>query len=92
MYLVLIIFFFPETRYAKPGFFSTYRVSTSNFFVHRNMTIEAVSVLFDTGRKGDALAASRQFGNGAGEKEMELADHDHVDDAEKKPNERVASA
>lgn len=51
------------------------------------MTIEAVSVLFDTGRKGDALAASRQFGGGATEKEMELADH--VDDADKKPDGQV---
>jgi hypothetical protein len=51
------------------------------------MTTEAVSVLFDTGRKGDALAASRQFGGGAAEKELELADH--IDDADKKPDEKV---
>lgn len=30
-------------------------------FVFRNMTIEEVSVLFDTGRKGDAAAAAQQF-------------------------------
>lgn len=48
------------------------------------MTIEAVSVLFDTGRKGDALAASRQFGRGAGEKEAAMAEEE--EDAEKQPN------
>ncbi|KAM0495210.1 hypothetical protein D7B24_001378 [Verticillium nonalfalfae] len=66
MYLVLIIFFFPETR---------------------NMTIEAVSILFDTGRKGDALAASRQFVHG---KEQPEEGHvDHIDDAGRQPNDRA---
>ncbi|KAG7107194.1 Lactose permease like protein [Verticillium longisporum] len=66
MYLVLIIFFFPETR---------------------NMTIEAVSILFDTGRKGDALAASRQIVHG---KEQPQEGHvDHIDDAGRQPDDKA---
>ena len=53
------------------------------------MTIEAVSVLFDTGRKGDALAASRQFGHGKGDKDDGMDEND--DDAVKQPNSKVVS-
>ncbi|KAM0227102.1 hypothetical protein ACHAPO_011833 [Fusarium lateritium] len=60
IYLVLILFFFPETR---------------------NMTIEEVSVLFDTGRKGDAAAATRKFHGKTKMDEM----HNDDDDVEKEP-------
>jgi hypothetical protein len=43
MYLVLIYFFFPETR---------------------RLTIEEVSVIFDTGRLGNASAAAQTFVHG----------------------------
>ncbi|VUC28437.1 unnamed protein product [Clonostachys rosea] len=61
-YLVLIIFFFPETR---------------------NMTIEAVSVLFDTGRKGDAEEASRKLNHDIMGKDEDAVVHVHVDDVRK---------
>ncbi|KAF5640163.1 hexose transporter [Fusarium sp. NRRL 25303] len=61
MYLVLILFFFPETR---------------------NMTIEEVSVLFDTGRKGDAAAATSKFHNNQSKMDDML---DDGDDADKEP-------
>lgn len=47
------------------------------------MTIEEVSVLFDTGRKGDAAAAARKFNNDKSEKEREMLGDD--DDVEKEP-------
>jgi hypothetical protein len=53
------------------------------------MTIEEVSVLFDTGRKGDASAAARKLGQGEGEKELELV-HE-IDDAEKGPETNTVS-
>ncbi|KAF5610118.1 hexose transporter [Fusarium subglutinans] len=58
MYLVLILFFFPETR---------------------NMTIEEVSVLFDTGRKGDAAAATSKFHNNQSKINDMLDDGDDAD-------------
>lgn len=45
------------------------------------MSIEEVSVLFDTGRKGDPDAAARQLHLGASEKERALAED--IDDPEK---------
>lgn len=45
------------------------------------MTIEEVSVLFDTGRKGDAQAAALIFSHG---KDMELTGDFDEDDAERK--------
>ena len=36
------------------------------------MTIEEVSVIFDTGRKGDAQAAAHHFDHGKQEKMLEL--------------------
>lgn len=63
-YLVLILFFFPETK---------------------GMTIEEVSVLFDTGRKGDAAAAAAKLeADGKMRKEEGLAG-DEFEDAEKTP-------
>lgn len=47
------------------------------------MIIEEVSVLFDTGRKGDAAAATRKFHNDKQEKEREILGHD--DDVGKGP-------
>ncbi|KAK4936141.1 hypothetical protein LTR10_022937 [Elasticomyces elasticus] len=67
MYLVLILFFFPETR---------------------RMTIEEVSVLFDTGRKGNAQAATDQFVHG---KELKETTGDEALDVEKAPQAKVVS-
>lgn len=53
------------------------------------MTIEEVSVLFDTGRKGDASAAARKLGHSEGEKEQELVNE--IDDAEKGPQTSTVS-
>lgn len=44
------------------------------------MTIEEVSVLFDTGRKGDAKAATRLFEHGG--KDIELDDDEDRKDGE----------
>lgn len=54
------------------------------------MTIEEVSVLFDTGRKGDAQAAARQFNTGKDGKEDALT-YDLDDHEEKQPHINVAS-
>lgn len=86
MYLVLIWFFFPETRYVP---------TSSNLSIHptltdgayRRMTIEEVSVIFDTGRKGDAQAVARHFDQRKGE--IELADD--IDDAEKQAHAKIVS-
>lgn len=48
----------------------------------RNMTIEEVSVLFDTGRKGDAAAATSKFHNNQSKMDDML---DDGDDADKEP-------
>lgn len=48
----------------------------------RNMTIEEVSVLFDTGRKGDAAAAASKFHNSQSKMDDML---DDGDDADKEP-------
>jgi hypothetical protein len=76
MYLVLILFFFPETRYALSKLDP---VKSTTDLSHRNMTIEEVSVLFDTGRKGDAAAATRKFHNSTKMDDM----LEEVDDPEK---------
>lgn len=47
---------------------------------HRNMTIEEVSVLFDTGRKGDAQAAARSLGQTG--KKFEDEGHGHAESFE----------
>lgn len=52
------------------------------------MTIEEVSVLFDTGRKGDAQAAARKLGQGD-IKEQALADN--IEDADKAPQTKTIS-
>ena len=81
MYLVLILFFFPETRYVLADLsFSLDRINHRS----RNMTIEEVSVLFDTGRKGDAAAATRQFHNNDRKLDDMLENDD--DDDNKAPN------
>lgn len=54
------------------------------------MTIEEVSVIFDTGRKGDAQAAALHFDHGKERKELELIT-DAVDDAEKNPKAKTVS-
>jgi len=77
MYLVLILFFFPETRYV-----SIYRCAWTSADNCRNMTIEEVSVLFDTGRKGDAAAATSKFHNNQSKMDDML---DEGDDADKEP-------
>jgi hypothetical protein len=57
VYFVLIWFFFPETKYDP---FNDYiALSTNNDC--RRMSIEEVSILFDTGRKGDPTAAALQL-------------------------------
>jgi hypothetical protein len=76
MYLVLILFFFPETRYVLP---ELDQVKSTTDVSRRNMTIEEVSVLFDTGRKGDAAAATRKFQNSTKLDDM----LEEVDDPEK---------
>lgn len=57
------------------------------------MTIEEVSVLFDTGRKGDAKAAGRMFAHGKIETNDD-ADKDiapeQIDDVEKQRQPQVA--
>ena len=86
MYLVLILFFFPETKYVYiPS--RAYHRKADPFC--RNMTIEEVSVLFDTGRKGDAQAAARQLDNGRRTKEEGMVED--IDDAEKQPATKVVS-
>jgi hypothetical protein len=62
-YFVLIWFFFPETKY---GPLRVLLLSTKNDY--RRMSIEEVSVLFDTGRKGDPTAAALQFKHDKSEK------------------------
>jgi hypothetical protein len=53
------------------------------------MTIEEVSVLFDTGRKGDAAAAARHLENDKlGERTLSTAD---IEDLEKQPKTKVVS-
>lgn len=47
------------------------------------MTIEAVSVLFDTGRKGDAEEASRKLNHDIMGKDDDAVVHVHVDDVRK---------
>ena len=80
-YLVLILFFFPETRYDyHPFYFSNRRVIILTSTPHRNMTIEEVSVLFDTGRKGDAQAAALTFSHG---KDIELTEAVNDEEAER---------
>lgn len=53
------------------------------------MTIEEVSVLFDTGRKGDAQAAANKFDHGKGKEEGLI---DDIDDNEKQLHTKVAHA
>lgn len=57
------------------------------------MTIEEVSVIFDTGRKGDAQAATHHFDHGKGDKMLELtcSNADDGADTEKQPHAKVAS-
>lgn len=63
-------------------------ISKTNLAFLRNMTIEEVSVLFDTGRKGDAQAAARKLGHGDA-KEQAMADN--IEDADKAPQSRVTA-
>ena len=62
MYLVLVIFFFPETRSVT---FSNNWLQIGFLIksVSRRLTIEEVSVIFDTGRLGDSAAATAQLRN-----------------------------
>lgn len=80
-YLVLIIFFFPETRWVS--IFDVCEWKTKLILMFRNMTIEAVSVLFDTGRKGDAEEASRKLNHDIMGKDEDAVVHVHVDDVRK---------
>jgi hypothetical protein len=54
------------------------------------MTIEEVSVLFDTGRKGDAAAAARHLENDKLDNDRSLSTAE-VDDLEKYPKAKVVS-
>lgn len=56
--------------------------------VNRNMTIEEVSVLFDTGRKGNAQAAALAFSHG---KDVELTESFNIDEAERRKKQNVVS-
>jgi hypothetical protein len=58
----------------------------TNFYFQRNMTIEEVSVLFDTGRKGDAQAAALTLHQG---KDYELTGNVDNNDAERQVKETV---
>lgn len=86
MYLVLIWFFFPETRYVILSF-STVARQFLMYRTTRRMTIEEVSVLFDTGRKGDAQAVALHFDKGKGEIEL----NESIGDAEKQAHAKVVS-
>lgn len=82
-YLVLILFFFPETRY---GYTDIVTVVSLSIILNtsRNMTIEEVSVLFDTGREGDAQAAALTLSHGARGKDIEMTAYlDYEDGAER---------
>ena len=60
----------------------------------RNMTIEEVSVLFDTGRKGDAEAAARHFEHGkvvATEDEEKDIAAEQIDNVSKEAHPKVSS-
>lgn len=85
MYLVLIIFFFPETRYVLL-LSRDMRHKTNRGY--RGMTIEQIGVLFDTGRKGDADAAAAALDTGVAGKEAAM--REDVDQAEKQPHTNVA--
>lgn len=52
------------------------------------MTIEEVSVLFDTGRKGNAQAAALAFSHG---KDVELNEPCNLDEAERQKKQNVVS-
>lgn len=52
------------------------------------MTIEAVSVLFDTGRKGDAQAAALAFRHG---KDIEMTEPCDTDETEREKKQNVVS-
>ena len=86
-YLVLIWFFFPETRYVLSRI--PFPCAMLIYF-GRSMTIEEVSVLFDTGRKGDAEAAARSFEHSKGIQERTSSTPD-LGDAEKQAQAKVVS-
>lgn len=52
------------------------------------MTIEEVSVLFDTGRKGNAQAAALTFSHG---KDIELSELGNIEEAERQKKQNVIS-
>jgi len=54
------------------------------------MTIEEVSVIFDTGRKGDAEAAALHFAHGKEGKELTPIETE-VDDSERNPKAKNVS-
>jgi len=58
IYLIIIIFFFPETRYAVV---TATPLGHLTYIICRRLTIEEVSVIFDTGRLGNTTAATAEF-------------------------------
>jgi len=67
---------------------SSRHVATTDLPSYRNMTIEEVSVLFDTGRKGDAQAAALTLHQG---KDLELTEELNDDEAERQGKQNVMS-
>lgn len=58
LYLLLVYLYFPETRFVLT--YTPLRISFDQFNPRR-LTVEEVSVIFDTGRRGDSAAAAAQF-------------------------------